>query len=181
MHIPKTLIYFHGYGSDRQSRKFLNLQSAMKEVEMIAFEWTPDTNFKDYMNIAFTAVANTQEVIVVGDSAGANFAYQLREMRQTHGLKTILVLTSPLLNYTNQLRVPVPITDNLQNALVVIPQISDALLLLAKNDEVLDFSQYDIYNQPNTVVVYVDDNHQLERFEAYIGYIKAYIGEHNPH
>lgn len=177
MQIQKTLVYFHGYGSDGQSRKFLNLQSAMRGVEMTAFEWTPDTNFKDYMNIAFTTVVNTQEVIVVGDSAGANFAYQLREMRQAHGLKTILVLTSPLLNYPSQLRVPVPITNNLQNALVVIPQVSDALLLLAKNDEVLDFSCFDVHNQSNTVLIYVDDNHLLERFEAYIEYIKGYIVE----
>lgn len=175
MNKDRHLVYFHGYGSSGQSRKFLSLKAAMPEVKMTAFEWNPETDFKQFLADANAAFSGTQDIIVVGDSTGANFAYQFREMRQAQGLKTILVLTSPLLKYENRLRVSVPFSSNLASALMTISQVSDAFILLAKVDEVLDFCDFNAQNQPNTVVVYVDDNHRLERFEEFTGLIKAYI------
>lgn len=174
------LIYIHGYGSNRESRKFKDIKEVMPNVPGTIFEWDEDTNFSFLLETAMNHTAEMQDVIIVGDSTGANFAYQLKEQRKEAGLNTVLVMTSPLLDYTKRLNTDLVFSENLQNSLIKIDQVEDALIILAKEDEVLDFSAFDVkHSTKGSDVIYVEDTHRLENFTSYVGYIIGYIVSKN--
>lgn len=173
---PK-LLYIHGLGSDRHSRKLLNLKDFFKDqYEYNFFEWNNDSDISELLNEAqkwLTSVPNVQ-IILVGDSTGANFAYQLREKLKQNGVKPFLILTSPLLNIENRIA-------DFEFPKSIIPQLwkidnpEDALIIATQNDQVLN--QKLLFEKPlkNIVLIEVDDNHRLEKFHDYIHHIKDYI------
>lgn len=170
------ILYIHGYGSNRESRKFFNLKESLPDFPAAVFEWDEDTNFGFLLETAVKQTQEIEQIILVGDSTGANFAYQVREQRKALGLSTILVLTSPLLDYTKRLNTDLQFSDNLKDSLIKITNIEDALVILAKEDEALDFSDLDIRKDvTGSTVIYVDDTHRLENFLNYVGYIIGYI------
>ncbi len=78
-----TLIYIHGFGSDRNSRKFLNLKDYFGEQYNYDFiEWDNDSDIKSLIQDKFLKYKNESNLIIVGDSTGANFAYQLQNLRK---------------------------------------------------------------------------------------------------
>lgn len=170
------LLYIHGYGSNRESRKFFNLKESLPDFPAAVFEWDEHTDFELLLKTAIEQTNEIEQIVLVGDSTGANIAYQIREVRKSLGLKTILVLTSPLLDYDKRLNTSLQFTENLQNSLMQINKVEDALIILAKEDEAIDFSQFDVkHDAPNSTVIYVDDTHRLEGFINYVGYIIGYI------
>ncbi|EPH13520.1 hypothetical protein HMPREF9713_00595 [Myroides odoratimimus CCUG 12700] len=170
------LLYIHGYGSNRESRKFYNIKESLPDFPAAVFEWDENTDFKLLLQTAVRQTAEIEQIILVGDSTGANLAYQVREARKALGLKTILVLTSPLLDYDKRLNADLQFTENLQESLIKINNVEDALVIMAKEDEVIDFSNFNVKNNAsNSTVIYVDDNHRLEGFINYVGYIIGYI------
>lgn len=174
------LLYIHGYGSNRESRKFAELKEVMPNVPATIFEWDENTNFNFFLETAMNHTAEMKDLILVGDSTGANLAYQLREKRKEEGLDTVLVLTSPLLDYDKRLNTELQFAENLQNGLVKIDKVEDALIVLSKNDESLDFSQFDIKKDTkDSTVIYVEDTHRLEEFRSYVGYVIGYIVSQN--
>ena len=78
---PK-LLYIHGLGSDRNSRKLVNIKDFFEnQFEYNFVEWNNDSDLSALLNEAqkwLTTEPNVQ-IVLVGDSTGANFAYQLRE------------------------------------------------------------------------------------------------------
>ncbi|MCC9044289.1 hypothetical protein LNQ81_16575 [Myroides sp. M-43] len=170
------LLYIHGYGSNRESRKFFNIKESLPDFPAAVFEWDEDTNFELLLETAIKQTSEIEQILLIGDSTGANIAYQIREVRKSLGLSTILVLTSPLLDYNKRLRTDLVFSENLQNSLMQINKVEDALVILAKEDEVIDYSQFNVkQDAPNSTVIYVDDSHRLEGFINYVGYIIGYI------
>lgn len=170
------LLYIHGYGSNRESRKFFNLKESLPDFPAAVFEWDEHTNFELLLKTAIEQTSEIEQIVLVGDSAGANIAYQIREVRKSLGLSTILVLTSPLLDYDKRLNTELQFAENLQNSLMKINKVEDALVILAKEDEAIDFSEFNVkQDAPNSTVIYVEDNHRLEGFMNYVGYIIGYI------
>ncbi|WP_240485532.1 YqiA/YcfP family alpha/beta fold hydrolase [Myroides marinus] len=170
------LLYIHGYGSNRESRKFFNLKESLPDFPAAVFEWDEHTDFELLLKTAIEQTNEIEQIVLVGDSTGANIAYQIRETRKSLGLSTILVLTSPLLDYDKRLNTELQFAENLQNSLMKINKVEDALVILAKEDEAIDFSQFDVkQDAPNSTVIYVEDNHRLEGFMNYVGYIIGYI------
>lgn len=77
-----TLLYIHGLGSDRHSRKFINLKEYFKDRFSYDFiEWNNDSTISVLLVEAEAKLENVENPILIGDSTGANFAYQLRERR----------------------------------------------------------------------------------------------------
>lgn len=169
------LIYIHGYGSNRASRKFVLLERHFTTYEASCPEWTPETAFDLWLEDLASSLKTEQTIVLVGDSTGANFAYQLKERRRKEGLQTILVLLSPLLSYSQRLNKNMVFTENLKNSLVDIFSPADAFLLIGKQDETLDLRQLNPYTCIASELVYLDDTHRLPLFEDYLGYISAYI------
>ncbi|MDM1044887.1 hypothetical protein HX004_07405 [Myroides sp. 1354] len=168
-------IYIHGYGSNRESRKYILLQQQLAAYQTSCPEWSPETDFTTWLNQLYHTVEQEQMVVVVGDSTGANFAYQLKEMRKVQGLQTILVLLSPLLCYDHRLNKELVFTANLKNSLQNIPSPAEALILIGKEDETLDLRQLNPYACENSEVIYIDDSHRLPLFEQYLGLIADYV------
>ncbi|WP_158963263.1 YqiA/YcfP family alpha/beta fold hydrolase [Myroides fluvii] len=168
-------IYIHGYGSNRESRKYVLLQTQLVAYQARCPEWTPETDFNTWLKALYQSVENEQTVVVVGDSTGANFAYQLKEMRNAEGLDTILVLLSPLLSYDHRLNKELAFTANLKNSLQDIVAPTEALILIGKQDETLDLKEVNPYACKNSEVVYIDDSHRLPLFEQYLGLIGDYV------
>lgn len=169
------LIYIHGYGSNQESRKFKILQCHFTSFAVSCPVWTPTTDFALWMDNLYNAVEKEQTIVVIGDSTGANFAYQLKEKREKQGLHTILVLLSPLLNYAHRLNKSLVFTENLKDSLHAISAPSSAFLLLGKQDETLDLRVLNPYDCTDSELIYVEDSHRLPLFEQYVEYIAHYI------
>lgn len=168
-------IYIHGYGSNRSSGKFVLLERQFPSYATICPEWTPETAFGPWLEHLYVGFKSEQTIILVGDSTGANFAYQLKERRKQEGLQTVLILLSPLLSYSQRLNKNLVFTENLKDSLIDIESPTDAFLLIGKQDETLDLRQLNPYTCEGSELVYLDDTHRLPFFEDYVGYIKAYI------
>ncbi|WP_407405848.1 YqiA/YcfP family alpha/beta fold hydrolase [Chryseobacterium sp.] len=169
-----TLLYIHGLGSDRNSRKFINLKEYFKDQFDYDFvEWNNESNIAELLNEAENKLENLENPIIVGDSTGANFAYQLRESRKLKGKKSILILSSPLLNIDDRIA-------DFEFPKTIIPQLikiknpSDALIIATKSDAVLD--QNWLFEQTfNSIeLIEVEDNHRLEKFHKSLPEIEKY-------
>lgn len=98
------LLYIHGLGSDSNSRKYLNLKDYFKEeYQFDCIEWKNDSDISELLNKAESHLKNEDKIILVGDSTGANFAYQLRERLQETRKNVILITTSPLFNIEDRI------------------------------------------------------------------------------
>lgn len=169
------LIYIHGYGSNRESRKYVLLEKQLTTYQASCAEWTPETNFTTWLTHQHQAVEQEETLLLIGDSTGANFAYQWKEMRKAQGLQTILVLLSPLLSYSHRLNKDLVFTPNLRNSLLDVPAPEDAFLLIGKQDETLNLQELNPYQCTNSEVVYIEDSHRLPLFEQYLSLIADYV------
>ena len=170
----KTLIYIHGLGSNRNSRKFQNLKEYFGNTFSYDFlEWVPDMNISDSIHQMALKYAG-EDVILVGDSTGANFAYQLRESIRRLGGNTVLILTSPLLDINNRIA-DFDFPQELIPQLWKIENPEDALIIATRTDEILN--QEILLNKKlnNVKCVEVNDGHRLENFHTYLPEIKKYI------
>ena len=175
--MKQKLLYIHGLGSDRNSRKLVNLKDHFKDqFEYNFVEWNNDSYISALLDVAEKWLQSDEEdqIVLVGDSTGANFAYQLRERLKENGVKSILILTSPLLN----------IDERIANFIFpnsIIPQLwkidnpEDALIIATQKDEVLNQIPLFEKSLKNIKLVNVDDSHRLLKFENYLYYIEKYI------
>lgn len=173
----KKLLYIHGLGSGRNSKKFLNLKDYFKDQFDYNFvEWNNDSDISALLNEADKWLKSEPEdqIVLVGDSTGANFAYQLRERLKENNIKLILVLTSPLLNVENR-------TSDFEFPKNILPQLwkienpEDALIIATQKDEVLNQIPLFEKSLKNIKLVDVDDSHRLLKFENYLSDIENYI------
>ncbi len=173
--MKQSLLYIHGLGSDRNSRKFLALKEYFKDQFQYDFiEWKNDSNISQLLNEANKKLRNIENFIVVGDSTGANFAYQLREMRNKDGQKAKLILTSPLLNIEDRIA-DFDFPKNIIQYLWRIENPRNALIIAAPNDEILNQRNLTENNERGLKLIKVEDNHRLENFEHYLPHIEKYI------
>ncbi len=133
--IKKTVLYIHGLESDRYSRKFQDLQAFFgNEFNYDFLEWDNDSNIRNLiqqMDLKYT----DQPLIIVGDSTGANFAYQLRQLRNNPNDK--LILTSPLLTIDKRIA-DFEFPQSLVQYLTKITEPENCLIIATTKDEILD-------------------------------------------
>lgn len=169
----KTLLYVHGYGSDRTSRKFFALQELFSSTHnCFCLEWITNSDIPYLLNKAVEKLADTNELTIIGDSTGANLAYQIRELRNNSNDK--LVLLSPLLDIDNIL-VDINFPQSFLNELIQVSKPENALIIASKNDEVIN--QNSLFGSQNNSIeiMDVDDNHRLENFNDYLPRIADYV------
>lgn len=173
-----TLLYIHGLGSDQHSRKFINLKNYFKDrFDYDFIEWNNDSIISELLDEAEIRLENIENPVIVGDSTGANFAYQLRERRFQKGKKSILILSSPLLNIDERIA-------DFEFPETLIPQLQkfdnpeNTLIIATRKDSILNQNWlFDkVFNQIK--LIEVDDNHRLEKFQESLGEIEAYINEY---
>ena len=170
-----TLLYIHGLGSDQHSRKFINLKDYFKNQFNYDFiEWKNDSNISELLDEAELKLENIDNPILVGDSTGANFAYQLRERRLKKGKNSILILSSPLLNIDERVA-------DFEFPETLIPQLQkfdnpeNALIIATKKDAILGQKWLFEKDLNRVKLIEVDDNHRLEKFHESLAEIESYI------
>lgn len=173
----KKLVYFHGLGSNKNSRKFRLLKDHLGEsYELLCVEWNVHTDFRILMFNIFKRLLRESEVILIGDSTGGNYACQMRDLLMRNHIKTTLVLLNPLLSIENPIAA-FPLPDALLESLHDIRQVEDCLSITSINDVFIDHSL--ITYGPGTSRLMVDDIHQLLHFKRYLSDIDWYINAHN--
>ncbi len=175
--MKRKLLYIHGLGSDRNSRKFVNLKDYFKDQYQYNFvEWNNDSDISALLDIAATWLNSEPEdqIVLVGDSTGANFAYQLREGLKEKNIKSILILTSPLLDIDKRIS-DFEFPENIVLQLWKIEDPEDALIIATVKDEVLN--QIPLFKKTlkNIKLEDIDDSHRLLKFENYLPAIENYI------
>lgn len=173
--MPPPLLYIHGLGSDRNSAKFLALQAFFPDkFDFYCMEWTDHSNIERLISQTYTTFEKTNQLIVFGDSTGANFAYQLRDNRALYGLQTKLILSAPLLDLSKRI-IDFNFPKCLIPQLIKIEQPTHALLICPMHDELINHTalKSDITNKLQ--VLQVNDTHRLPRFKDYLPAVKAYI------
>lgn len=173
--MSKKLLYIHGLGSDQNSRKFLNIKYYFKDqFEFNFVEWHNNSDISVLLDGAEKWLMPEDQIVVIGDSTGANFAYQLRERLIDKNQKSILILTSPLLNFEDR-------TSDFEFPSMILPQLwkienpEKALIIATKKDEVLNQIPLFEKSLKDIEFVDVDDSHRLLKFENYLPYIENYI------
>lgn len=171
-----ALLYFHGLNSDKTSRKFLNLQEHFSAyLNIYCIEWNNNTDIADLLNSIEENFRFREKMVVIGDSTGANFAYQLKERRKNTGKKTALILLNPLLNFEKRQKNIHPFPEKLNPYLAQITAPEDVFLIVSKNDNILNHDY--LLQKPfvNSQVLQVNDNHRLSKFKDYISELEEYI------
>lgn len=171
------LLYIHGLGSDRNSRKFLNLKEYFKDQFDYNFvEWNNDFDISVLLEEAekWLYSETEEQIVLVGDSTGANFAYQLRERLKEKKMKSILILTSPLLDIEKRIA-DFEFPKSLIPQLWKIENPEDALIIASPKDEVLNQKPLFEKSLKNIELVGVDDSHRLLDFKNYLPDIENYI------
>lgn len=174
--ITKTkLLYIHGLGSDAQSRKYLNLKEYFADqFDFSCLEWKNDDNIEELLNLAEKDLSQQENVILFGDSTGANFAWQLREKRKTKGLNSILIVSSPLLDLSRRIS-EFKFPESLKPFMKKIDHPAEMMIIAPTKDEIIDHS-FVIDNQfPDTQILKVNDTHRLPKFKDYLPEIERYI------
>lgn len=173
--MKKTLLFVHGFGSDRNSRKFQDLKSHFgKEYHCHCLEWTVFSDIPYLLNLALHKCAIVERLVIIGDSTGANLAYQLREMRNSDGDK--LILLSPLLDIAKRKR-DIPFPATFCEYLLKIANPANTLVIASKTDEVID--QQSLFDEADKkfTLMEVNDGHRLEKFHDYLHAIEEFINE----
>ncbi len=169
------LLYIHGLGSDSNSRKYLDLKDYFKnEYQFDCIEWKNDSDISELLNKAVSHLKNEDKIILVGDSTGANFAYQLIDRLQEKRKNVILIMTSPLLNIDDRIA-------DFEFPKKIIPQLwkienpENCFIIASPKDTVLN--QKLLFNKSfnHVELLEVDDTHRLENFRDYLPKIKNYI------
>lgn len=175
----KTLFYFiHGFGSGKDSGKYRKLQNHFKDYfEFDLMEWNPDSDFPKLLNIAENKLRKHQNPIILGDSTGANFAYQLRERLTENDKASRVIFSSPLFDIDKRLR-DIEFSKNLQAALIRIENPKNALIIADPEDEVVDQSVIFSKELQTIKLIHASDGHRLPEFENYLEAIETYIKEH---
>lgn len=104
---------------------------------MACLEWKTDDNIPRLLADTAARLRDKRHVILVGDSTGGNFAYQLRELLRPQGIKTTLILLNPLLDLSKRIA-PFAFPESLVPYLKQIDKPADAYIFIAMRDEILD-------------------------------------------
>lgn len=136
-------------------------------------EWQEDSVINLLLNNTVKQFENYEALIIIGDSTGANFACQLKELRQNE--EDILILMSPLLDIEQKnfdILFPVTLSDQIKK---MVPS-KNSLIIASQTDEVLNQSiLFDENTYQSFAVLEVNDSHRLENFREYLPAIRAFI------
>lgn len=162
------ILYVHGLNSDAQSRKYKILQSRLEDYCTIeCLEWHNEDAIDRLLKEASINLLRYTNVVIIGDSTGGNFAYQLRDLLIPHPVRTKLILLNPLLDISkrkSKIPFPIPLVNYLQE----IKSPKNAFIIISEQDEIIDHSWLKEPELLDTVLYKVDDTHRMPLFLSYI-------------
>lgn len=169
----KELLYIHGLGSGKDSRKYKLIQQAFHTSHRCTCaEWNADTDIKLFLFNLFKRYLGSPELVIIGDSTGGNYACQLRDVLIKNGVRARLILLNPLLNIANRIA-DFAFPSSLEDSLAVIDEVNHCFLLQSLYDEVID--QTKVKTGHNVIQLKVDDSHRLFTLADHIPALIAYV------
>lgn len=163
-------VYIHGFGTTgANSTKFKKIlaHATANNAKAIALEW--NEHQPDILQQLTSQLNNqinwNEPVCLIGSSTGGNFTYQLLE--KFADKKVSFVLINPLLN-VEQRKIdnylfPMLLANQLKNPSA---DLANGLILLGKNDEVLDYNYtYERLHKLNEIIV-GEWNHTLSNLDT---------------
>lgn len=163
-------VYIHGFGTTgANSNKFKKIKAhaIVHNAKAIALEW--NEHQPDILNQLTLQLKNeidwNDSVCLIGSSTGGNFTYQLLE--QFKDKEILFVLINPLVNVEQRkienFNFPMLLANQLKNP---SEDLSNGLILLGKNDEVLDYNYtYERLHKSNKIIV-GEWNHTLSNLDT---------------
>ena len=165
--------YIHGFGTTGAgSQKFKKIKqfAQAKNQKAFALEWNEFQTeiVTELIRQIETQIDWNQPVCVIGSSTGGNFAYQLWDYFQQKTPHFSLILINPLLNIVQRkievTNFPLQLVDQLKNP---SEKVKNALVLLGKEDEILDYEYtYNVLHPNNKIVIGNNWNHTLSNLET---------------
>jgi len=163
-------VYIHGFGTTgANSTKFKKIlaHATANNAKAIALEW--NEHQPDILNQLTSQLNNqinwNEPVCLIGSSTGGNFTYQL--LAQFADKEISFVLINPLLN-VEQRKIdnylfPMLLANQLKDP---TEDLSNGLIILGKNDEVLDYNYtYQRLHKSNKIIV-GEWNHTLSNLDS---------------
>lgn len=176
--------FFHGYGSDVNSGKYLALYKHFsKKYNMENEVWRLNDNIEQIISRVYDKLEYDENPILFGDSTGANFAYQIRERRKQAGKSSILIMSAPLLDFSTRSSLARDFSKNIQQYLMKITEPQDAMVIVPSHDEIVDQSIFLKQNNlQNIELLILEDTHRLGKLKAGEGMqeIENYINKQGP-
>lgn len=163
-------VYIHGFGTTgANSTKFKKIlaHAIANNSKAIALEWNEHQLdvLEQLTSQLYNKIDWNEPICLIGSSTGGNFTYQLLE--KFADKKISFVLINPLLN-VEQRKIenhlfPILLADQLKNP---PDNLSNGLILLGKNDEVLDYNYtYERLYKLNKIII-GDWNHDLSNLDT---------------
>lgn len=170
-----VMIFVHGFLSDVYSPKYAAIRSYYGDkYDYDSIAWDSSSNLRMLFDDLHDNWSEYSHIVIIGESTGGNFAYQLREHLWSRSKQISLILASPLMcdyQRKNNVRLPISIIPQLWN----ISEPRNALIIVTKDDYYFD-QTWLLKKEFEGVEVYsVDDTHSLEKFEEYLPKIESYI------
>jgi len=161
------VLYFHGLNSGPQSPKFLAIQKQWPQAK--CFYWTPTEKqlSQRIKTLAVEMSTSTKDVLIIGDSAGSNLALQFRTEITKANSWCKLIIIAPIFN-TKQLIDSSILPKNIIDQIVTVATLNDAMLLLPREDEILDYSEIPGQVLRSTEVKRIPGGHAVLGFSRYI-------------
>ena len=173
----KHVCYIHGLGSDAQSKKYQQLKSALPATLTVeCLQWENHDNISTLLEHTATRLQQYSYVVLIGDSTGGNFAYQLRDLLQPHVSKTTLILLNPLLDLDRRIAT-FAFPDNLATYLKQITHPKNTYIFISQNDEIIDH-QWLLQQSLPTITCYTyHDTHRFIDFQNCLPRIQSIIAK----
>lgn len=169
------ILYIHGLGADAQSRKYQILQSRFSGYgTMECLEWHKEDIIARLLKETSNRLLRYSNLVIIGDSTGGNFAYQLRNLLATHPISTTLILLNPLLDISkriSKMTFPSLLADYLQE----IKSPNNAYIVISERDEIINHSWLEESKLSGIALYKVDDTHRMPLFLNYVGIIEEIL------
>lgn len=165
----------------RHSTKFTELQKEYKNIECLEWEVTINghhiSNLKsNWQNQILVNYEQYDVVCIIANSTGANFALQLKDLLKPNFIH--LVLINPLLDLGCLVDKSI-IPTILVPSIIKMKKFNGVLILIAKNDSVIDNINFLYHNQfiknNNQIIIDTISTHKFELMHKYYKEIASYI------
>lgn len=169
------ILYFHGLGSGPSSRKFKLIDAHFRQHYTVkCISWNIHTDISVLIFNLFRQYKDHEDIVLIGDSTGGNYAYQFRDLLRKNGVAVKLILLNPLLHIDHRIA-SFPFPETLVDSLWQINQIDNCFLLLGDQDEVIEHGNINLCR--GVVLEIVKDSHRLPHFAEYLHFLSDYLEE----
>jgi predicted esterase YcpF (UPF0227 family) len=155
-----NIYYVHGLGSSNESKKFKILSQKYEGIKYL--EWNENENLGKYVDtcvklIINNATKNNTTNIIISSDIGSNIALQMKHKLFQIGLGVTMIMINPLLKIKQLFNIEM-LSRNLSYHLYDVSKLTDALIIIADNDTLINNKKIPKKVLRNNTIVEVMNN-----------------------